>query len=174
MAYSFNVAKVSTLPSTYAANTMYLVPNSDNSHLDIYVSNLDGSSIKGIITSQDVAASIKPEVLTFDTYLAMTSSSNPVIPVLAYVTDASGDTTLNPVITGDALYIWDTSATTPSWVRLTNNKVSWNNLINVPSYITGLDTVTDSLTNEVYLTFQGKKLEYVNEDTSIVLAAEQW
>lgn len=55
MALYFNVAKVNSLPTTLAASTLYIIPNANSTYIDMYVSDINGTTAKKIVGVDDIA-----------------------------------------------------------------------------------------------------------------------
>ena len=50
------VKKVSSLPATYTANTLYFIEGATSSEVMLYITNNDGSVIRHINTTADILA----------------------------------------------------------------------------------------------------------------------
>ncbi len=71
MALTFNIAKVTNLPSTYLGSTLYILPNSNSTFADMYVSSLDGLTVKKMVGIDD----LNNLVATASDYVTLTSES---------------------------------------------------------------------------------------------------
>ncbi len=160
MANILNIAKVTTLPATLAASTMYLVPNVMSGFLDIYVTDNTGATINRTVSKQDVATAGSVDQIFAD-YASLTAYA-PTSIEIAYVKDASGDST---VTSGGALYIWDTSLATPAWTKMSESTLFWADIQNIPAAVSGLSVITVGTDN--FLAFNGVIIP-------TVLAAEDW
>lgn len=104
------VSKVSALPGTLAANTMYLVPDGANG-LQLTVTNSDGTAAKSTKTNSDIQSMINTAIINETSSIpvyaaditardALTLTKNGFV----LVADATAD---NTVTAGAALYFYD-------------------------------------------------------------------
>lgn len=112
MALNFNIAKVTSLPTTYVGSTLYIVPNANATFTDMYVSSLDGSAVKKIVGIDDLnnlIAAAGDGVVVFANHAALVAATAPTNNRLAFVRDISDDTSLTAGSVGGGFYLWDNS-----------------------------------------------------------------
>ncbi len=160
MANVLTISKVTAVPTTLTASTMYLVPNVTAGYLDIYVTDSAATVANKVVSKQDIAAGSSGVTLIEATYTSLTAIT-PTAVEIAYVKDASGDTSHTPAISGGAMYIWDTTLATPAWVLMDTTVQQWANIVGIPTVLTGL---TDS----------GGFLAYSGTIIPTHLASEAW
>ncbi len=158
MANTLLIAKVSALPGTLTASTMYLIPSATAGFLDIYVTDSLGTVANRIVTKSDISSAAGSVNVVYATYAAMTAVT-PTSTEIAYVKDASGDT--NVAHAGGAMYIWDTSLATPAWSLMEKQDTFWADIMSVPAAVSGLSVVGS------FLAFNGSVIP-------TYLAQEQW
>lgn len=111
--------RLSAVPETWAANTLYLIKNPVAGLLDIYVTGADGvplhsisrSEILALIT-QETSQLSRPVVVA---NIAARDALAPTKTTLALVLDATGDATVG---SGAALYLFDNDSGTAAWVKV--------------------------------------------------------
>ena len=155
----FAVSKVTALPGTLAPSTLYFVSDADNADLmKIYLSDSTGSSVRHLLTKQEVDIAIAAAVSTANAMVrvadiaardALTPSGN----MLVLVTNATADIT---VASGAASYFWDGTI----WTKITEFESldvtqTWASLQNKPtSSVAAIDaavTASHSHTNKAVL-----------------------
>lgn len=106
---TFNVFKETALPGTLQANSIYYVTAANSDHVEMYVTNNDGTAVRRQLTEADVqilinnslsAISALEVVADIAARDALTLSSNTMV----LVKDATADPTVN---SGAATYVWD-------------------------------------------------------------------
>lgn len=143
MANILKIRKVTTLPGTFEASTLYLVRNGTNVNLfDIYLSTDDGASVRHIITEGDINSKITAAVnaglagfsqVQVVANIAARNALTPTSNVQVLVLDATGDAT---VASGAATYAYQFSNTT--WYKISEAEsmdvvVSWASITGKPS-----------------------------------------
>lgn len=140
------IYKETTLPATVEANSIYLVaPAAYPSHVEMYVTNSDGSAAKRVINRADIQAMIDASIAgvaggagvagleIVDNINARNAISNPTNGKHVLVIDATDDPTVDA---GGASYVW--RASTSEWIKLTEYEsldmsFTWSSLVGGPS-----------------------------------------
>lgn len=135
------IYKETTLPATVEANSIYLVaPAAYPSHVEMYVTNSDGSAAKRVINRADIQAMIDASIAgvtagleIVDNITARNAISNPTNGKHVLVIDATDDPTVDA---GGASYVW--RASTSEWIKLTEYEsldmsFTWSSLVGGPS-----------------------------------------
>lgn len=139
MANILKIRKVTTLPGSFEASTLYLVRHASNVNLfDIYLSTDDGASVRHIIKDTDIDAKITTALAGFSNLevvanIAARDALAPTRNVQVIVLDATGDAT---VASGAATYVYRLSNTT--WYKVSEAEsldvvLQWANIQNKPS-----------------------------------------
>lgn len=132
------IRKVTALPGTYEASTMYLVQGAEAGLMDIYVSSSDGLSVRHIISKSEITTMISNALSGFNsaTVVADITARNALAPTVntqALVLDATGDPTVS---SGAATYIYDTGTTT--WYKISEMEsldlvINWTDIVGRPT-----------------------------------------
>ena len=135
------IFKEKALPTQLVPNAMYLIaPPTKPHYVEIYISDVSGSTIKRIPTTEDIQAMInastgsitpgnKMEVVA---NIAARDALEPTDDMMVMVIDASDDPT---VVTGAATYIYQIA--TLNWHKISETEsmdlvLDWNNIQNRP------------------------------------------
>jgi hypothetical protein len=116
---NFRVHKVTALPGTLQANSIYYVaPAARPDYVEVYMTGTSAATVKRIANTVDVQAMIDAAVsglggLAIVADIAARDALNPTANAMAVVLDASADPTVN---SGSALYAYQFSTT--SWLKL--------------------------------------------------------
>ena len=134
MAAQLKIRLVNNLPAIFEATTMYLLKSEENDLMEIYVSSMDGSSIRHIITKDDVALMISEALAGFNTAKVVQNITerdalNPTTITQVLVIDASDDPTVSG---GSATYIFDNA-----WYKISESEsldvvLQWANITDKP------------------------------------------
>lgn len=138
MANILKIRKVTSLPSTYDASTMYLVRSETAGLFEIYVSSDDGATVRHLINQAEIQSMITNAIAGFSTVdvvanIAARDALNPSVVKQVIVLDATGDPTVS---SGSATYVYDLTNTT--WVKISEAEsldvvLQWNNIVGRPS-----------------------------------------
>jgi hypothetical protein len=132
------IRKVTALPGTYEASTMYLVQGAEAGLMDIYVSTSDGSAVRHIISKSEINTMITSALSGFNTatVVADITARNALAPTVntqVLVLDATGDPTVN---SGAATYIYD--VVTTAWYKISESEsldlvINWSDIVGRPT-----------------------------------------
>jgi hypothetical protein len=138
MAKILKIRKVTALPGTLEASTLYLVSTADPSILDLYVSSSDGSSARHIVTKSEIQTMINTAVAALDSALVVAdinarNALSPTKNVSVIVLNATGDPT---VASGAATYVYDNATST--WYKISESEsmdviLTWASLQGKPT-----------------------------------------
>jgi hypothetical protein len=139
MANILKFRKVTALPGTLEASTLYLVRHASNANLfNIYLSTDDGSAARHIISDTDIDSKITTALAGFSNLevvanIAARDALTPTRNIQVIVLDATGDAT---VASGAATYVYRLSNTT--WYKVSEAEsldvvLNWANLQNKPT-----------------------------------------
>lgn len=180
------IRKVTALPGTFEASTMYLVQGSEAGLMDIYVSTSDGSAVRHIISKSEINTLIANALSGFNTasVVADITARNALAPTVntqALVLDATGDPTVS---SGAATYIYDT--VTAAWYKISEMEsldliINWSDIVGRPTtsvaaiddavakaHVHANKTVLDSISD------QGGALGYAGQPVRAYLEEEAW
>ena len=181
----FAVSKVTALPGVLAPSTLYFVSDEDNADLmKIYLSDSTGSSVRHLLTKQEVDIAIAAAVSAANTMvrvadIAARDALTPAGNLLVLVTDASADAT---VAGGAASYFWDGA----TWTKVTEFESldvvqTWDNLQEKPeATVVEIDravTKSHTHTNKAVLdlfTDNAGTLEYDGAPVVTSYTTEDW
>lgn len=181
----FAVSKVTALPGVLAPSTLYFVSDADNADLmKIYLSDSTGSSVRHLLTKQEVDIAIAAAVSAANTMIrvadiAARDALTPAGNLLVLVTDASADAT---VAGGAASYFWDGA----TWTKVTEFESldvvqTWAALQNKPtSTVAAIDAAvaaSHTHTNKAVLdllTDNAGVLEYNGAPITTSYTTEAW
>lgn len=142
---NFNITRLTALPTTRTANTVYLIGPPDRpAQLEMYVTGNDAATIKRILTQTDIQAMIDASAVSGGSGStivvndiaardALTLTENAFV----FVVDASADTT---VASGGATYVYrqsNTSFTKISEAESLDITLSYNNITGRPTATPG-------------------------------------
>lgn len=136
---SFKVHKVTALPGSPEANSIYLVaPAGSPAFVEMYVTGTTGSTIKRMINTADVNAMIQAAVSSANALavvadIAARNALAPTSNVTVLVLDASADAT---VASGAATYVYRLSNTT--WYKISEAEsmdlaITWASITGKPT-----------------------------------------
>lgn len=146
---TFQIFRETALPGVLASRAIYLIaPSADAALVEIVVANADGSASRHVINKSDIqsmidasmAASGTSDLIIVDD-ITDRDALTPAANVYAYVTDATGDTT---VASGGATYLYNFATTT--WLKVSESEsmdvvMSWAGLSGKPtSAVADIDT----------------------------------
>lgn len=187
MSTLFQVHKVTSLPSSLAADSMYFVtPNGQATEIEVYVTNTAGTAARHVIKRSEIQAMIDASLaganeLIVVADIAARNNLSPVRTQYVFVKNASADST---VTSGGATYVYDLPNT--AWVKVSeaesmNAVTSWNDLSGRPnSNVTAIDgavSASHSHTNQAVLnniTAAGNDLKYNNISVSTKWLTRAW
>lgn len=135
----FRIAKVTALPGTLTAHTVYLVaPPARPDFVEMYVTGASPSTVKRMLREQDVADMIAAAVdgLSSIEVVANIAARDALVLTAntqVLVLDATGDPT---VASGAATYVW--RAATSTWTKISEAEsldvqIQWSSIIGRPS-----------------------------------------
>jgi hypothetical protein len=139
--------KETALPTVVNPHSIYFIaPPSDPNHVEVYVTNADGSIARRVINSDDVQTMISTAIsaantLTIVADIAARNALTPTGPIFVFVSDATGDST---VASGGATYLWNPGTT--AWIKVSEAEsldvvTQWANIQNKPtSSVSAIDT----------------------------------
>lgn len=132
------IRKVSALPGTYEASTLYMVKSAEAGLFDMYLSTDDGSAVRHMLTKPEVQVLINNALAGFNAVqvvadIAARDALAPTVNTQVIVLDATTDVT---VISGGATYIFDVA--TSIWHKISETEsldvvLQWSNIIGRPS-----------------------------------------
>lgn len=132
------IRKVTALPGTYEASTMYLVQGSEAGLMDLYVSSSDGLSVRHIVSKSEITSMISTALAGFNSVqvvadITARNALSPTVNTQVLVLDATGDPT---VAAGAATYVYDTVTTT--WYKISEMEsldlvVNWADIVGKPT-----------------------------------------
>jgi len=183
------IRRVSAMPVTPLASTIYLVEGAGANDLDIFVTNIDATVTRTTPTRAEIASLISSQVAsisdnaTLYADIATRDAATPTANQLALVVDATADANVDA---GAATYIYDQANTT--WIKISEAEsldvsVAYSDLTGAPSSSTAdIDdavakkhdhankAVIDGITESVggLLTYAGHELG------TVPLAEEAW
>jgi hypothetical protein len=136
---NFRTHKVTALPGTLIANSIYYVaPAARPDYVEVYMTGSDPAVVKRVVNTVDVQAMIDAAVsglggLSIVADISARNALNPTSNVMVVVLDASADATVNA---GSALYAYQLATT--SWIKLSEYEsldvtLEWTNIVGRPS-----------------------------------------
>jgi ActR/RegA family two-component response regulator len=184
------ISKVTALPVTFDASTLYLVSDAVRTDdVNIYVSDSTGAAVKHVPTFAELGAMVDSKItagLTAASSLKVVSdiaardALAPTIATMALVLDATADVT---VLSGAATYVYNPATT--SWAKVSEHEsldvvLQWADIVGKPtSAVADIDdavtkrhthaniAVLDLLTSDGTLVFNGSPV-------APQMLAEQW
>jgi len=183
-----NIAKVTSVPTGFLANTQYFIPVPGEPNLvDVYVSDNTGGTARHIITKAEINTMINTAVAGLTggaVVVADITARNALAPTkvtMAYVLNATGDST---VTSGAATYLYNPANST--WSKISEAEsldviVQYANIQGKPNVTnTAIETAvanSHTHTNKAILdslTTVGSALYYQNEPVNGNIISEQW
>jgi hypothetical protein len=129
--------KVETLPETLVANAIYFVPDIGSTFVNIFVTDSSGQSMRSTVSTHAIrsiaqVSTTNTVVKSVATFSGL-SELDPLYTKIAFVIDASGDSTVK---SGAATYIFNT--TINSWVKVAEFEsmdvsLVWANILDKPN-----------------------------------------
>lgn len=113
------IHKVTALPQTLEANSIYLVaPPSKPQYIEMYVTGTSASTVKRILNDEDVQAMINATLQGFNNIRVVANITernnlSPSSAMFVLVLDATGDPTVS---SGSASYVWNPSGN--QWIKI--------------------------------------------------------
>ena len=133
-----SIQKVSSLPATKAANTMYIVKSQEAGLIDIYVTGTDAAEVRHVFNKAEINSAIASAVSSFSNMyvVADITARDALAPdrvMLVLVKDATADTS---VTSGGASYVYEPAVT--SWTKVAEYEsmdfhFTWAGLENKPT-----------------------------------------
>mgnify|MGYP001773029662 CR=1 FL=1 len=131
--------KETALPATIEPNSIYFVSKPDSEpYLEIYVSDNTGSTLRRVVTIDDVRNEITQALAPSNAVLVVNNirernALNPTTNVIVFVLDATGDPTVN---SGAATYIYDKN--NGRWIKIAEWEsldmiIRWDNIVGRPT-----------------------------------------
>lgn len=138
MSTSMRIERVTALPGTLTASTMYIVKSAEAGFAEVYFSNNEGTEARHIINKAEINGMITDAVTAFSNMEvvadiaardAMTLTRNALVLVL----DATGDATVQA---GAATYVYDLGNT--AWVKISEFEsldvvLQWDSIVGRPT-----------------------------------------
>lgn len=135
---TFNIERVTALPGTLVANSIYLVSNGDP-YTEMYVVGNTDSVVRRIINETDIQNMINASIAGLDSVqvVADIATRDALLPstvnLQVIVVDASADSTVD---SGAATYIYDAGNTT--WIKISEAEsldvtLNWSDIVGGPS-----------------------------------------
>lgn len=188
MATPFSIVRLDALPSTLAANTMYVIRESGGTRVRLTFTGNDPSKVASTIGVNDVNSIITTalesftSIYVFATYADMLTA-RPTANVLGFVKDARGDVNVS---TPTATYVYEASAN--KWHLSSaaqgggSQTVNWSEIIGRPSAsVASIDLAasqTHTHTNMSVLNLMGVnaagKLTYNGVQVSDINFSSNW
>lgn len=136
---ALNIHRVTALPGTLEANSIYLVaPAAKPDYVEMYVTGNSASAVKRIINEDDILALIADaasaaSAIDIVADIAARNALSPLTVTYVFVQDATGDAT---VASGGATYLYNPTAS--AWVKVSEAEsldiaVTWSALSGKPS-----------------------------------------
>lgn len=132
------IERVTVLPGTLTASTMYIVKSAEAPHAEVYFTNSTGTEARHTINKSEVDSMINTALANFSniTVLDNIAARNALVPdhnILALVLDATGDATVS---IGSALYVYRLS--NASWNKVSEFEsldvnLTWESIQNKPT-----------------------------------------
>lgn len=132
------IERVSALPGTLVASTMYIVTSAVNGQAEVYFTGSDSAVVKHTIKSSEVQQMINDSIASFTNIdvvadIAARDALAPTRNIVALVMNATGDTT---VTSGAAMYLFSTA--TSAWIKVSEYEsldltLLWENVVNRPT-----------------------------------------
>lgn len=187
------ISKVTALPATLAASTLYLVADAVRTDdVNIYVSDSTGAAAKHVPTFAELETMVDAKVLAGVTAGVSAATAlrvvadvtardalAPTVTTLALVLDATADTT---VLAGAATYVWDGAA----WTKISEHEsldvtLTWAAIVGAPTSLVADidDAVTKrhahaNLATLDLLSELDGKLQYNGAPVAPQMLAEEW
>jgi hypothetical protein len=159
-------AKVTVLPATLVANTVYLVGAGAADELRLYMTNSTGTASRHIVDKSEIQTMITNTVTGYGNAvvtadIAARDALTPTMVQIAVVQDATGDPT---VATGAATYVYDPVA--DSWMKIAEHSVidlvpTWAALQDKP---TSTVAAIDDAVAKVHVHANKVQLDEISED----------
>lgn len=136
---TYKVFKETALPGTLEANSIYLIaPAAKPDYVEMYVTGSSASTVKRIITDDDVQDMITTAVSAANNLVVVADITardalSPTSNMMVLVLDASGDAT---VTSGAATYVYRLSTT--SWIKISEAEsldlaITWASISGKPT-----------------------------------------
>lgn len=119
MTASIKFYRETALPGVLQPYGVYVIaPASKPDHIELYVTNNDGTKARRIVNEEDIRALVNASLTAVSNIqvvenIGARDGLNPTSTVYVYVKDATGD---GSVKAGGATYLWDTG--TSAWVKI--------------------------------------------------------
>jgi type IV secretory pathway VirJ component len=136
---------VNTLPGTFDPSTLYMVKSADAGLFEMYMSTMDGASVRHILNKSEITTMITQALAGFNTVqivadITARDALAPTVITQALVLDASADATVD---SGAATYVFDPGTST--WTKISEAEsmdvvLQWANIVGKPtSSVTDID-----------------------------------
>ncbi len=168
---TYKVFKETALPGTLEANSIYLIaPAAKPDYVEMYVTGSSASTVKRIITDDDVQDMITTAVSAANNLVVVADITardalSPTANMMVLVLDATGDAT---VTSGAATYVYRLSTT--SWIKISEAEsldlaITWASITGKPtSSPTDIDDAVAKRHTHANITQLNKIGEDVNGD----------
>lgn len=164
---TFKIFRETVLPGTLQGYAIYLIaPAAKPNHVEMYVTNADGSAARRIINEADVQAMITASIsaagsMTIVADIAARNALAPTSTVYVFVRNATGDAT---VASGGATYLYDPANT--SWLKVSEAEsldvvTSWSAITGKP---TSSPAAIDSAVATAHTHANKTQLDLVGQD----------
>lgn len=166
MATTLKIERVTALPETPAASTMYIVKSAESPFAEVYFTSTDGQDVRHVINKAEIQSLINQSVADFSNIevvadIAARDLLAPTRNLMALVIDATGDAT---VAAGAATYVF--SKTGGTWTKIAEYEsldlsITWAALQGKPtSSVAAIDDAVSKAHTHANLT----QLDKVGED----------
>lgn len=166
MSTVFKIARVTELPATPDASTMYIVKSAESPFAELYFTSSDGQDIRHIINKTEIQTLINQSVAEFSNLevvadIAARDALTPDRNILVLVVDASADATVE---SGGATYVYTQAST--SWTKIAEYEsmditLTWANIQGKPSSTVG---AIDDAVSKAHTHANATKLDKIGED----------
>lgn len=187
MSLILNIERLAELPVTLSPSTMYIIKASDPALVDLYFTNTDGTEVRHVVNSSDIAKIVSDAVGSASDIMVVANNAamnalRPTRTIMVLSLDASADPTVN---SGAALYVFN--ATTTSWVKVADFQsmdvvLKWDNIegrpISSPHDIDGAVAISHGHANKSELDLIGvdskDNFMFNGQYIQVPLLAEEW
>lgn len=138
---TFQVFRETAMPGTFVPYAIYFIaPSGDAAHVEVVVTDAAGTGSRHVVNKSEIQSMIDTSMASAGAsdllIVADITARNALTPtgnVYAYVTDATGDSTVG---SGGATYLYDFATTT--WLKVSEAEsmdvvLSWANIVGKPT-----------------------------------------
>ncbi len=168
MSASMRIERVTALPGTLTASTMYIVKSAEAGFAEVYFSNNDGSEARHIINKSEINNMVTDAVTAFSNMEVVADiTARDAISLtrnaLVLVLDASGDVS---VAAGAATYVYDLANT--AWVKISEFEsldvtLQWTNIQGRP---TSSSAAIDDAVAKAHVHANKAQIDLIGEDVT--------